>query len=191
MEDKVLKVIEEDINEQMNLVVEQIQQETKKLENDRISHFVKRLDKEIEIFLHNELHDLKIWSKTESSKENLEMKRKVLETRAKLVEQLFAEIIAEIKNFCNSEKYASYLKEQIKQVPNKNLGIIMVSKRDLKLAKTIVSDLSWQVSVQETVLELGGFNYYDSTTQVEYDYTIDTKLSLQKEAFYANSKFTI
>ena len=98
-----------------------------------------------------------------------------------------------IKDFVQSDKYAEWIKNRLMRLEiteeSKLNSMLKCRNEDFNLFKTIENSLglNWKIVMSDDI-QLGGFIFTDPVNGIEKDETLDYKLRVQKEWFYANSK---
>lgn len=190
MEKEVLDLIKNDVNEQSKLVIDEINYEINKLHDEQINHFKDGLLKERDTYLEKELNDLKVFAVTQASKAKLATKHKLLNLRQELVNSLFNEVEEELIDFTKTKDYQNYIENKLSQIKI-NDGYLICKEEDIKLINQILKDNKINVDIKKGYLKIGGFKYISITEGIEYDYSLDTNFSEEKEWFVNNSLFTI
>lgn len=191
-EKEVLQLIEEDIQEQVDLVIDQINNEIVTMEEDQIGFFREGLKKEIETYKEKELNELKLFAATQASQNKLKTKRDLLHMRQELVNQLFTAVRGKLMSFVESDEYVSYLERKLNEINvENNTGYFEVSEKDVDCFKDLLKKHHYSCDVQSSLIQIGGFNYVNSDSGYEVDYSLDTSLKNQIQWFQNNSGFTI
>lgn len=145
-------------------------------------------------YMQEKVHDLQWENRREVTKKNLEAKRKTLEFRNSLVNNVFEECENKLKEFVLSDKYEDYLIKKIKDATEKfncNDSVVSVSKQDMKFEKQILSIEKIKSVVEDRSNLLGGFKLINNETGLLLDETIASQLEKQRTYFYKNSGLTV
>ncbi len=125
------------------------------------------------------VHEMKF--KKELSRCEFETTKAVRAHRKKLVDEFFEEIRGELAEFAKSAKYEDYLKRSIAKA-EKELGgdfIILAAAKDVEKVKALTKH---EVRAERTIL-LGGISALDETKGLYADFTLDSALGNEKDAF--------
>ena len=190
-EEKLLEAIDEDVRSNADLIEKQVNDETNALREDQIGFYKEGLRKETETYLEGELQDLTVSASTKSSRERLETKKKLLELRQDLVNQLFDEVEEELKKFVKSDRYKEYLKKNLETVRVSEDGYFEVRKDDVDLMKSLLKEKGYGNEVKTAYFPIGGFRYVDEKARVEVSCLLDEKRKEQAEWFRDHSQFKI
>lgn len=114
----------------------------------------------------------------------------VLQYRAQLVLDMFAEVQKRLQAFAQSKEYVPFLQAKLKkyekQINAEDKPVVYVSNADLA-HEAILKKTMPQAHVQpDDSIELGGFKLAVGRTM--FDETLDEALQRQQQAFYAQSK---
>lgn len=116
-----------------------------------------------------------------------EMRTELLMQRKNYVEKIFDAVVEKINNFVNSEKYESYLINQLKDI-NLEGAVIKVSENDGKFIEKLSKSADCPVQTDENI-KLGGIAVYFEEKGIIIDKTFDNALEEQKQNFYTNYSF--
>lgn len=180
-----------DIKEQEKIVENQIKHEVEYSHDDQMLMFKEGLKKEIETYYEKELNDLKVQSATESSQAKLRTKRELLNKRQILVENVFKEVESKLKKFVLSDEYALYIEKCFSKIKclDEN-SVFYVNEKEEDFFKEILLKKSLKNDIKQTNLLIGGFKVINSNVNIEFDFTLDTKLKEAKKWFQNNSGYT-
>ena len=87
-EDDLLKAIDQDVRLHAEIVTKRVNEETDSLMEDQIGFYKEGLKKETDTYLESELNDLRLYAATEASRAKMDTKKKLLEMRTSLSEDL-------------------------------------------------------------------------------------------------------
>ena len=124
-------------------------------------------------------HEMKF--KKEISRCEFETTKAVRAYRKKLIDDFFEEIRGELEKFAKSEKYEDYLKRSIAKA-EKELGaefVLLAAAKDVEKVKALTKR---EVRAERSIL-LGGVGALDEKKGLYADYTLDSALGDEKEAF--------
>ncbi len=180
-----------DIKEQEKIVENQIKHEVEYSHDDQMLMFKEGLKKEIETYYEKELNDLKVQSATESSQAKLRTKRELLNKRQILVENVFKEVESKLKKFVLSDEYVLYVEKCLSKIKclDEN-SVFYVNEKEKDFFKEFLSNKSIKNDIKQTNLLIGGFKVINSNVNIEFDFTLDTKLKEAKKWFQNNSGYT-
>lgn len=191
---------EETINSLVDLIKQQADERILEIQRDfelnrqMILDEYKRLaEDETNIFIEQELVELKEKILQSGTQAKWKIKKDLFIKRQMLVDQLFEEVNVKIKQFVQSDKYPEWIKSRLLKIEisedAKLKSEIRCRKEDVTLFYNIEKTLgfSWEIITNDDI-QLGGFIFTDPINGIEKDQTLDYKLRVQKEWFYANSK---
>jgi vacuolar-type H+-ATPase subunit E/Vma4 len=117
----------------------------------------------------------------------------VLQYRARLVEDMFAEVQKRLQAFAQSREYVPFLRAKLKkyekQIRTEDKPVVYVNNADLA-HEAPLKKMMPQAEVQpDDNIELGGFKLAVGHTM--FDETLDEALQRQRQAFYAQSKLEV
>ncbi len=119
--------------------------------------------------------------KKEISRCEFETIKAVRAHRKKLIDDFFEEIRGELEEYAKSAKYDEYLMRSIAKA-EKELGadiVILAAAKDVEKVKALTKH---EVRAERSIL-LGGVGALDEKKGLYADYTLDSALSDEKEAF--------
>lgn len=190
-EKKLLDAIDSDIRSNADLVTDLVEQETEDLRNNQITYFKAGLKKETDTYLEKELSDLRLYAATKSSTAKLDAKKKLLNKRKDLANELFEEVKNEVKKFIGSNDYKKYIEQNLKKVPISPNGYFLVRKEDEDLLKECLKSNNYLNEIKNAYLPLGGFRYVDEASRLEYSCDLNEKADEQFGWFRDNSGFQV
>lgn len=190
-QEKLLSEIEADVRSNADLVEKVVNQETDALREDQISFFKEGLNKETSTYLEGELKDVRLYAATKSSHDKLETKKKLLELRGKLVDELFQEVTNELKQFVKSDAYQTYLLKNIEKLTISDSGYFIVRKDDKAVLEALLKKLNIHNPVNVGYFAIGGFRYVDESNRYEYSCTLDERREEQFAYFRNHSGFKV
>lgn len=191
---------EETLNSLVDLIKQQADDRVLEIQRDfelnrqMILNEYKRLaEEETNVFIEQELVELKEKILQSGTQAKWKIKKDLFIKRQILVDQLFDEVHVKIKDFVQSDKYAEWIKNRLMRLEiteeSKLNSMLKCRNEDFNLFKTIENSLglNWKIVMSDDI-QLGGFIFTDPVNGIEKDETLDYKLRVQKEWFYANSK---
>lgn len=190
-EEKLLEAIDKDVRSNADLVEEKINEETNALREDQIGFFKEGLKKDTETYLEGELQDLRVSAATKTSRDRLDVKKKLLTLRQSLVNDLENSVKEELKKFTKTDGYAEYLKKNIAKADVSSDGYFSVRENDAELMNKILKEMGLHNEVKKDFFPIGGFRYVDEKNRVEYSCLLSERLKEQSEWFRDNSNFRI
>lgn len=117
----------------------------------------------------------------------LDTKRKVLQHRQKLADQLFENIKYDISDFMKTAEYSVWLVKSVKSAPEMGKGVISVGTADEDKLEMLLKELDGFTAKTDKTITLGGFTLYFEESGVLIDNTLAAKLSEQRELFNQSS----
>lgn len=190
-EQKLLDTIDADIRSNADLVTDLVKQETENLRNDQVTYFQAGLKKETDTYLEKELSDLRLYTATKSSTAKLDTKKKLLNKRMELTNELFSNVKEEVKKFADSADYKNYLLTNLKKAPVTTSGYFMIRKEDEALMKDCLSSCGFNNEMETAYLPLGGFRYVDQANRVEFSCDLNEKAEEEFQWFRDHSGFQV
>jgi len=189
-EEKLLKAIDEDIRSNAQMVVDLVNKETENLREDQLSFYKEGLKRETETYLDTELHDLRTYAATKSSQIKLDTKKKLLELRSSLVNELFDGLKKDLIEFTKSDEYITYLSKKLDEIDVKN-GYFMVRENDVEKMSKLLKDKNLNNDVKVGYFAIGGFVYVDEENKKEYSCLLDEKRKEAEDYFRNHCEFRI
>lgn len=191
LEEKLIRAIDEDIRSNADLVEEVLNREKDILLNDQISFYREGLEKDKEAYLEGELKDLRTYAATKSSRDRLDVKKKLIELRSHYTDDLFNEVKKQVLEFSHSPAYDTYLKNELEQITLSKTGVFEVREEDMPKMKKLLSDKGCSNEIRTVFMPLGGFRFIDEANRTEFSCSLDEKSEEQFAWFTAHSSFTI
>lgn len=147
----------------------------------------KRIEKE-KLSIENEYVKL-------AAADSLDANKEVLLLRSELIENVFENVKKKLGDFTATEQYCRRLTELCKKASeqmNGAIGQILLSKKDMKLAENILSQLPCGYSADEDKsMRLGGVKIRFAQENVIYDYSFESELSAARERFTHENKLRL
>ncbi len=119
--------------------------------------------------------------KKELSRCEFETTKAVRAHRKKLIDDFFEELRGELIEFAKSEKYDDYLKRSLAKAENE-LGsefVVLAAAKDTERLKKLTTR---EVRTERTIM-IGGISALDEKKGLYADYTLDSALESEREAF--------
>lgn len=186
--DSLVKQIESQIEVKINALNIEYQQQR----NVLIEGFKSEALQETQVYLEQELADLRISVLQSESQAKWKVKKDMFLRRRELVDGLFEEATKQVKSFSQTKAYdewcLKHLIELMNTIDAKSDIELHVKPVDLPLFERICKKNGFDTKVisLESIF-VGGFILSDHINSVEYDLTLDYKLRLEKEWFYSHS----
>lgn len=120
----------------------------------------------------------------ELSRVDFETKRAVLAHRKELIEQFFEQTEQELRDFAQSAEYGEWLSRTVKRA-FAELGedaLIFAAPRDVERVKALAGNAAADGSIQ-----IGGIHARSAAGTLSGDYTLDSALEEEKQAFSQQS----
>lgn len=190
-EQRIIDMIVEDIQQQSNLVLKALDDEIFSMHTEQLNFFKEGLKKETDVFLEKELSDLRSYAATKASQEKFNAKRKLLELRADLIQQLMDDVMKNVKAFIDSDGYVEYIRRSLRNVPISKDGYFVVSDKDKEMFIALLKEMNAENEVRTAYIEVGGFYYVDEVQKIEFDCTFAERIEEAKEWFRVHSGFTV
>ena len=89
LQEKLIRAIDEDVRSNADLVEDMLNHEKDLLLNDQINFFREGLEKDKAAYLEGELKEIRTYAATRSSRDRLDVKKKLIELRAHYTVDLF------------------------------------------------------------------------------------------------------
>jgi vacuolar-type H+-ATPase subunit E/Vma4 len=190
-EDELLKAIDQDVRSHSEIVTKRVNEETDSLMDDQISFYKEGLKKETDTYLESELNDLRLYAATEASRAKMDTKKKLLEMRTSLMEDLMHEVKTELRAFVKTPEYANYMKKHLDDLQVSADGYFEVRENDADLMKKILQEKGLKNEVHSVYFSIGGFRYVDEKAGMEYSCALDEKRKEQFAWFRNHSGFKL
>ena len=130
------------------------------------------------------------------SKAEIENKRKLLEKRREITEEVFKEAKMRLKEFTETDDYIDFLLRCVKNI-SKVLGNapdvrLYVKQSDLKFSGELEKAFGKDCEILESKkIQIGGIVGRSLSIGINIDETLDSKLENEREWFAENSKLSI
>lgn len=191
LQEKLIRAIDEDVRSNADLVEEVLNREKDILLNDQINFFREGLEKDKAAYLEGELKELRTYAATKSSRDRLDVKKKLMELRSEYTEQLFEDVKKQVLDFSHTPQYTEYLKQALAEILVGENGYFEVRKEDVKLFGNMLKLAGYDNRLDVVHMPLGGFRYTDTVQRVQYSCSLDERCEEQFAWFTANSSFGI
>ena len=191
LQEKLIRAIDEDVRSNADLVEEMLNREKDLLLNDQINFFREGLEKDKAAYLEGELKEIRTYAATKSSRDRLEVKKKLIELRAHYTEDLFNLVRKQVLKFSKSDAYVTYMQQALDQLHITPEGCFEVRQEDIALMKKLLEKKGYKNTVSAVVMPLGGFHYLDTANRMEYSCSLDERCEEQMEWFTSHSGFGI
>lgn len=191
LQDKLIKAIDEDVRSNADLVDDMLNKEKKVLLDDQINFFKEGLEKDKSAYLEGELKELRSYAAMKSSRDKLDVKKKLIELRSHYADQLFAEVREKVLAFSHSAEYRNYLEKALSTQKISQNGYFEVRKEDVELMQSVLKKAGLSNEVRTVYMPLGGFHYVDEENRFEYSCSLDEKCDEAFEWFTSHSSFQI
>ena len=190
-EDELLKAIDQDVRSHAEIVTKRVNEETDSLMEDQIGFYKEGLKKETDTYLESELNDLRLYVATEASRAKMDTKKKLLEMRTSLSEDLMHEVKIELKKFVKTPEYVDYLNRHLDALKVSETGYFEVRENDVDLMKKILNEKGMKNEVRPVYFPIGGFRYVDEAAGMEFSCALDEKSKEQFNWFRDHSGFKV
>ncbi|MGM9941825.1 MAG: hypothetical protein ACI32N_07555 [Bulleidia sp.] len=191
LQEKLIRAIDEDVRSNADLVEEVLNREKDILLNDQINFFREGLEKDKAAYLEGELKELRTYAATKSSRDRLDVKKKLMELRTGYTEQLFDDVRKQVLEFSHSPQYTDYIAKALKEISVSAGGYFEVRKEDVSDFAKLLKQNGYDNPVEAVHMPLGGFRYIDSAQRMQYSCSLDERCEEQFAWFTANSSFRI
>lgn len=129
------------------------------------------------------------------AKFSLDSKRRILEKRNEMVDEVFSSVKERLVSFTDSNEYETYLSNKLTEFNKAHSltgKILYVSRKDFELASKIKENLKFDCEVSKSAsISIGGFAVKSEKDSTYFDETLDQKLDEQKTYFIENSGLAI
>lgn len=191
LQNKLIRAIDEDVRSNADLVEDMLNKEKDVLLKDQISFFKEGLEKDKAAYLEGELKEIRTYAAMKSSRDKLDVKKKLIEMRSHYTNQLFEEVREKVNAFSHSSDYESYLEKALTGLNICEDGYFEVREEDVTLVKSLLKKHDYENDVNAAYMPLGGFRYVDDPHRFEYSCSLDEKCEEAFAWFTANSSFQI
>ncbi len=127
--------------------------------------------------------------KKELSRCDFEIERAVLSHRKELIDGFFVELGEELRGFAASDKYEAHLKKSLEKA-EESLGksfVVLVKSDDVDRVKKLTSN---EVRADNTI-SIGGICAMNEEKGLFADFSLDSALSEEKEAFVSKKELKL
>lgn len=193
--DKIFTYIKKEIEDIARKQIEEIEAETKEIEEATYSKICQEAREEAEAKLKAELAVLEARIGIESSSSSEDSMKKLVSKRDEYVQIVFKEAKEKLLEFVGNDQYLNFLLDRISDVKKDydlSKSIIYVKESDLGLKDKIIEIYGNDVSVLASdEIKIGGFILENKTEQLLIDESLDFALDNQKDWFYKTSGLMI
>lgn len=191
LQDKLIRAIDEDVRSNADLVEDMLNKEKDVLLKDQISFFKEGLEKDKAAYLEGELKEIRTYAAMKSSRDKLDVKKKLIEMRSHYTDQLFDEVKEKVLAFSHSSDYELYLEKALSSQNVCEEGYFEVRSEDVDLMKKLLKKHDYSNVVKSVYMPLGGFRYVDEAHRFEYSCALDEKCDDAFAWFTSHSSFQI
>ena len=131
LQEKLIRAIDEDVRSNADLVEEMLNHEKDLLLNDQINFFREGLEKDKAAYLEGELKEIRTYAATRSSRDRLDVKKKLIELRAHYTGELFNLVRKQVLDFSKSDTYLTYMQQGLGGLQVRPSGIFEVREEDV------------------------------------------------------------
>ncbi len=145
--------------------------------------------------IHKEQDAMRASISADMAKKEADGNLTIFKRRQEITNEIFARAAEKLQEYVKTSDYKNKLIDDAKQCAE-FLGEaeieLCLCKRDISLADKLTKIFKGNCTAKVVSdINLGGFRAYCSDKQISVDKTLDTKLELQREWFYANSTLQI
>ncbi len=184
----------EEIQHASDLEIQSLRRGIEDIRKRAISDMKEEAQKEANIVLEQELHEVRSDYAIKTSKVTAYYNKMLMDKRDECTAVLFEDVQKELEAFAHSEQYVPFLLQKIEQVCAKlpYKVIIYIGKKDEQLIEKLQSKCyEGSKGVIDPTIQIGGFRLEYEDKGIIVDETFDFYLEKEKEWFYANSGFMI
>lgn len=191
LQEKLIRAIDEDVRSNADLVEEMLNHEKDLLLNDQINFFREGLEKDKAAYLEGELKEIRTYAATRSSRDRLDVKKKLIELRAHYTGELFNLVRKQVLDFSKSDTYLTYMQQGLGGLQVRPSGIFEVREEDVSTMEKMLKKAGYENEVKTAFMPLGVFRYVDEENRMEFSCSLDEKCEEQMEWFASHSSFRI
>ncbi len=184
----------EEIQHVSDLEIQSLRQEIEEIRERAISEMKEDAQKEANIILEQELHEVRSDYAMKTSEVTANYNRMLMNKRDECTTMIFEDVQKELEAFVRSEQYESFLLQKIvkikEQLPYK-VTLYMGEKDEQLLEKLQCTCYEGSIGVIDKNIRIGGFRLECEDKGIIVDETFDFYLEREKEWFYANSGFMV
>lgn len=169
----------------------QIQNEAEEFKRQEIKKAEDEILNDAYNLIQKELAEMRSSIASELSKEEMESRRKLLQKRKQITDEIFTRAKNKLIEFTKTDKYKELLIKYTKEISNvltDNGTVLCVRKEDLYLSDEIKKSFSNECLVKPSEdIIIGGIYGYNAQMGIVVDQTLDSKLDEQRSWFSENS----
>lgn len=174
---------------------ESLLSETQLFEIDMLKNAEEEGMRDAYTLIHREQDAMRTKISADMTKKEAEGNLTIFKRRQEITNEVFAKAAAKLQDYVKTSEYESKLMADAKEC-SEFLGEtqieLCICKRDMALAEKLVKIFKGSCTAKEVAdINIGGFRAYCPEKKISIDKTLDTKLELQREWFYANSTLQI
>lgn len=182
--DEFYKDIMNDVNENKKNILDLVDKDIqKKLEEKELEYLEKAYSRIQEGLkgIHREKNEI-------ISRAAMESKRKLLNKREEIINQVYEMVLKKLNNFVDSNEYEEYFLENINNLlvssdSSDEIEIIIIKKDQDKIEK-IKQIRNCSITIDNDDLMIGGFKSYNKTRNVYNDESLYSKLEEHRDKIY-------
>lgn len=180
------------INEYAEEQRRSILNEAAQLKQKALAQVEKDVLEETKKLLQDNYAKIRVEIQTDFSRQELELRRKIIEKRTEITNNVFEQAKEKLVLFSKSDDYTKKLINDVKALGNrfstyKSYTVFYVKPEDTELAGVITEAFDGGTVKADETIKIGGFRADNSVLGLIADATLDTGLDLQKDWFMENS----
>jgi len=186
-----ISVFLDNINSDAEARCKQIKQEADRYVMQELNKTRQRAHEDLKSFRKTEIDRLNEETNADFSELEAQEKKKLLNRRSQITDEVFDKATAKLTDFVNSEKYIDFLKKSIASI-KETIGedsVIILKPNDKKYEAELLT-LCNQIKYDPSI-EIGGCKAENIGGRVTADDTLDARLEAEKTEFYKNSGLSI
>lgn len=190
---KISGILVDLIQQNVEQELEHAKQSSNELETTKIREFKEKLSIEIDAYISDQLHDIRLEITASQSAVKWRRKKKLFKARNALVDSLFNDVKQDLIEFTRTNEYREYLVgclTQCQQMGVLQHSTLYVMGRDMDLIRSLNTQTDIDVE-EDPSINIGGLICINKDTSMEADFTLDSRLVQQTQWFSDHSKLFV
>lgn len=190
-ESKFLSALEKYAQQQKN----ELLCETEQFEKDMLEKAEEEGIRDAYKLIHSEQDAMRLAISADMAKKEADGNLAIFKRRQEITKEIFARAVTKLQEYTKTSDYEKKLVTDAQQCAEflEDAPVeLCLSKSDMKFSDKLTKIFKGTCTAKEVEdIKLGGFRAYCPSKEISIDKTLDTKLELQKDWFYANSTLQI
>lgn len=193
--EEVVRYIEDEIAKTADAECNQILTQVNEVKAKAEEELYKEVKRDAQLQLNAQLAEIDAQAALEISKCNSETTKQLIAKREAYTENVFTQVNKVLKEFTESNEYASFLTKKAEKVAalcKADGSVFLIRKEDEKYASLLKNAYGYQCEVKvDDSISMGGIIFEAASSHAVYDETLDAALKDQYEWFANHSGLII